>query len=1344
MIGRTYKIYVTYAADAINAATDSPYTVTHSGDSDPYTVDQQVAPDDYTSHGQVWHYLTSITIEDASDLVIELSDDVTSGRVLADAVALVDVDPTITTTYDKVGNTLTSTDAEGQTTTNVYDELYRSVRTTAPAPGVHPLTLSEPHAAPVTKRHYDEVGNVVSTEDALERVTTYERDDLDRLIEVDLPGVVGDWRYGYDLVGNMLFETDPAGNTTHYYYDAQYRQTSVAAPLNDPLDTPFEAIVDDDSDMDPDFETTGTWTQETTGADDWYGDDYTWIAAGAGSNTATWTVTGFDPGKSYEVFLTWQADASNATDAIFEVLDGVASEGEFTIDLTAEAAGEEDVTPGIFWQSLGIFTLTDGTLEVVLSDDATGRVTADAIRVVERGPVSHTTYDASGQVLTQVDSLGRVTSYEYDDLGRTIKVTSPDPDGVGVGQSPIQLTSYDHYGNVLSQTQVMGDEDSDPGRSLGDPDDLVTSFEYDNLFRRTKVIDANGDDTVYDYDLNGNLLSITDPVSNVTSYKYDEFDRQVLESVTVDSNVLTRSWEYDLTGNMLAKTDRQGRTMAYQYDNLDRQVADTWLDETGTPTNTVYSIYDIQGRLTDMEDNFSAYSYTYDDLDRVKTISNAGTPGVTEVVLHAEYDDQNRRIELRAEIDGDDDFINTYSYNGRGQLTQILQDDQAVNAVAYKRVEFDYDVADQLDQVRRYASSGNTHLVATTSYSYDGSARLNGIVHAKGMTTLADYSWQFDEANRISQFVFSAVVDSIGTSTGTQTSDYSYDDRGQLIGADHDYQTDEDYTYDENGNRATGIDSDVYSNATYTTGDHNRLESDGTYNYEYDAEGNRTRRTHIGSDAVVVYNWDVKNRLVKVTDYVSTSDADLETDPTQIVEYTYDMLNRRIGKAIDTDGDLDTDETNRYVYDGDHIALQFEGTADADDAADLAHRYIFGQEIDQILADERVSSLLSDGDVLWALTDNLGSVRQLADYDAGMTAITIESYLEYDSFGNITREETPAIDHAFGYTGRERDEETGLHFYRGRYYDAIVGRFISEDPIGFQAEDANLYRYVYNSPLNHTDAFGLQAVAAHSDGIDLYLKTFAKQKEIVNGVERTRLLGERVEFIRDKKGNKKPLFQGNTLTGIPVVQLDIVKAPAPDDRHYQLAIRSLFLGVMSVQVAKRMIDKQGNESDIPIDTQLKAAQHEIVHLKHYQDILSRVKTELSLANREFLSLSKEYNKDTDGVTMLGQISEFRNEMEKLLQNYARLRHDNEDYRQRFHLDFGEVYKKRLERSINGILDDGYEEDENRLLAKYIGKKDPANELKADLNARASSMDNKLRQDSMINAHYALRYVIPDP
>jgi RHS repeat-associated protein len=76
----------------------------------------------------------------------------------------------------------------------------------------------------------------------------------------------------------------------------------------------------------------------------------------------------------------------------------------------------------------------------------------------------------------------------------------------------------------------------------------------------------------------------------------------------------------------------------------------------------------------------------------------------------------------------------------------------------------------------------------------------------------------------------------------------------------------------------------------------------------------------------------------------------------------------------------------------------------------------------------------------------------------------------YDSFGNRT--EAMSADFRFGYTGRELDTETGLYYYRARYYDAAVGRFISEDPIGFSAGDTNLYRYVFNNATNYTDPSG--------------------------------------------------------------------------------------------------------------------------------------------------------------------------------------------------------------------------------------------------------------------------------
>jgi RHS repeat-associated protein len=76
------------------------------------------------------------------------------------------------------------------------------------------------------------------------------------------------------------------------------------------------------------------------------------------------------------------------------------------------------------------------------------------------------------------------------------------------------------------------------------------------------------------------------------------------------------------------------------------------------------------------------------------------------------------------------------------------------------------------------------------------------------------------------------------------------------------------------------------------------------------------------------------------------------------------------------------------------------------------------------------------------------------------------------------------------YTGRELDAETGLYFYRSRYYDPSVGRFLSEDPIGFGAQDANLYRYVGNSPTNFIDPMGLQT--SMTGDMDDPLSAFAK------------------------------------------------------------------------------------------------------------------------------------------------------------------------------------------------------------------------------------------------------------
>ena len=78
----------------------------------------------------------------------------------------------------------------------------------------------------------------------------------------------------------------------------------------------------------------------------------------------------------------------------------------------------------------------------------------------------------------------------------------------------------------------------------------------------------------------------------------------------------------------------------------------------------------------------------------------------------------------------------------------------------------------------------------------------------------------------------------------------------------------------------------------------------------------------------------------------------------------------------------------------------------------------------------------------------------------------------YDSFGNLTAS-TGTVENLYRYTAREFDSETGLYYYRARYYDPSIGRFLNEDPIGFDG-GINFYAYVRNNPPNFFDPSGLK------------------------------------------------------------------------------------------------------------------------------------------------------------------------------------------------------------------------------------------------------------------------------
>jgi RHS repeat-associated protein len=260
------------------------------------------------------------------------------------------------------------------------------------------------------------------------------------------------------------------------------------------------------------------------------------------------------------------------------------------------------------------------------------------------------------------------------------------------------------------------------------------------------------------------------------------------------------------------------------------------------------------------------------------------------------------------------------------------------------------------------------------------------------------------------------------------------------------------------------------------------------------------RTSHLG----IRYTWDVRNRLSEVTTRATAAGP-----ATSIVDYLYDAENRWIGENIDSTGDDQIDHEIRFAYDGDQIVLEFDKdlsagsssgatcSASAMTASDLSHRYLWGPTVDQLLADEQLLpstasgrgaggedgyDLSQPGNLVWALTDNQNTVRDLAVYNAQTGATSIIDHRQFDSYGNLLSQTNPAtgnasaVDCLFGYTGKPFDNATGLQNNLNRWFNPTTGRWMTQDPTGFTAGDLNLYRYVGNEPSKRVDSDGLNWV----------------------------------------------------------------------------------------------------------------------------------------------------------------------------------------------------------------------------------------------------------------------------
>lgn len=309
----------------------------------------------------------------------------------------------------------------------------------------------------------------------------------------------------------------------------------------------------------------------------------------------------------------------------------------------------------------------------------------------------------------------------------------------------------------------------------------------------------------------------------------------------------------------------------------------------------------------------------------------------------------------------------------------------------------------------------------TTNYTYDNLSRLLSVLHQLGASTIDGSVYTFDSAgNSMTN----------ANQTSGLTSNYTFDSLYELTQSTQATTTTGSYSYDAVGNRTGSLVDGSYSNNSS-----NELTSNSAASFAYDPNGNTTSKTD--STGTTSYVWDFENRLTGLT--LSNSAGSLK--------FEYDPFGRRIEK-------ISTATSSIFTYDGENL------TQTVNAAGSVVARYAQTVDIDQPLVMQR------SGTTYYYEADGLGSTTSLST----STGALANTYT-YDSFGNVANS-TGSVTNFTEYTGREFDTETGLYYYRARYYNPQTGRFISEDPIEFLG-GINFYAYVGNNPVGRTDPLGL-------------------------------------------------------------------------------------------------------------------------------------------------------------------------------------------------------------------------------------------------------------------------------
>jgi RHS repeat-associated protein len=883
------------------------------------------------SHDAANPWLTTVYTYDLLDNVVRQTREVTTSSQI-----------TIEYRYDPLENLVSVTDPEGNRVEYSYDECNLLRETTWAAGAPEPITNTY---------EYDSNGNLVQTADGEGHLTDYVYDGFDRRVgSVDALGNVRVWEYdensnvvvailrdGQDgrNPGRVFTATAPV-TLTHSlsYFDERNRlyrreQGFFTADVGSGVITPLTT----DGDGDGWVETAYTYDRNgnTTAITDdngnatWYaydGLDRLVLATDALSNSTSYEYDG--NGNLVQIVATERQP------------DGLTADETFTTTRVFDAANR-------------LIQMTDNL-----------------------GQANRYGYDSRGNLVFVSDGNDNTTLFAYDGLNRTVEeMYHLRAGGVGSGAVTSQATmryTYDGNGNLTRRT---------------DPNGNTTAYEYDAHDRLTGIAYADGTTDALVYDKASNLVQQTDANDNIVTHTYDALDRRVHSDITPGAGMggtTVQTWTWDGLSRQIAISDDNDPTnpsddseVAFTYDSLSNRRSEI------QGSHTVSSTYDgVGNRLSLTYPSGTVVTYTYDALNRVKTIADDG-------------------IELAA-----------YDYIGPSRLFRRTNGNGTYATFAYDRVRRVTDIAHRLssddslltgfsytyDRVGNHTTETAQPGDATTTYTYDSLYRLTGIQ---------------DPSSSV-QYTYDATGNRTRVTEGGGSTSYATNQVNEYltVGGEH-------RTYDANGNllsrRITAQAGQWFIYLPLVV----RGSTGPVLNNRAPSAPNSLalNGATVVTETVISYEYDFANRLLGVMKAVTVAtDVDVQVI-TETVRFTYDGLGRRVSKQAG-------DDVTRYLYDGRQVIEERDGT-------------------DSILATYIKRLKMNGGGshiVIFYQPDALGNVRALAD-DAG----SVVERVDYDPFGTpIFGGSESSLGNPYLFRGLRYDTESGFYVSGVRQYEPSTGR----------------------------------------------------------------------------------------------------------------------------------------------------------------------------------------------------------------------------------------------------------------------------------------------------------------